>query len=57
MSIFFAFFIIREYTPRRLWYLHGAVLVLAITGIVFLLLGEIYNFFLFWQTQANTSHY
>ena len=53
MSIFFAFFIIREYTPRRLWYLHGAVLVLAITGIVFLLLGKIYNF-LFWETQANT---
>jgi len=40
MAIFFSFFIIREYTPRRLWYLHGAVLVLAITGIVFLLLGR-----------------
>ena len=47
MAIFFSFFIIREYTPRRLWYLHGAVLVLAITGIVFLLLGKlpIYNIF------------
>ncbi len=53
MAIFFSFFIIREYTPRRLWYLHGAVLVLAITGIVFLLLGKLYTIFLVTQLVVS----
>jgi len=40
MAIFFSFFIIREYTPRKFWYLHGAALALGILGIIFLLIGR-----------------
>jgi len=40
MALMMSFFVIREYTPRKLWYLHGLALGAAIVGIVFLLLGR-----------------
>merc|ERR1711962_1672075 len=40
MTLFVAFFVIREYSPRKWFALHGIVLGLVFVGIAFLLIGR-----------------